>query len=139
MSPSAVDANPQELGSLVMWPFLAAMSSMFLKDSIGTCLVVCEARGKAQIAGGLAAVSDLAGVLVTITSAGLVIQQGWTLKTGGIIAAMMVTSAFGTWFWTKMSNRIAQKGEQGLQADHAPAQVPELSRRIAALEEKVGK
>jgi len=55
----------------------------------------------------------------------------------GVVAAMMVTSDLGTRFWTKMGDHIAKPGEQGLQADHAAAQVPELARRVAALEQKV--
>ena len=119
-----------------MWPFLAAISSMFMKDSINTLLIICEARGKHKLAGHLAAASDLAGLLVTLASAGLVIQHGWTLQTCGVVVAMMVTSDLGTRFWTKMGNRIAQDGEQGMQADRAAAQVPELARRIAALEQQ---
>ena len=116
----------------------AAMGAMFLKDSINTLLVIMEARGRAAIAGHLAAASDFAGMLVTVTSAGLVIQHGWTVEVLVVVVAMMITSDLGTRFWTRVGQRIAQPGEQGLQADHAAAQVPELARRLAAVEARLG-
>ena len=119
-----------------MVAFLAAIGAMALKDSVITVLVIAEARGWARVAAGLAAVADLAGLLVTITSAGLVLKHGWTVQAAGVLVAIMVTSAAGTWFWTRVGNRIARQGEQGIH-DHPEAEVPDLARRVAALEQTI--
>jgi hypothetical protein len=83
-----------------------ACAAMALKDSLGVGLVVAEARGRAWLAGVLDALSDLAIILVTLAGAGAVIVHGWTLRTGVILAAMMLTSFLGTAAWTRLARRI---------------------------------
>lgn len=78
---------------------------MALKDALGTLLVIAEAHGKSILAGAFDAGGDLAFVLVTLFGAGEIITHGWTWHTLEVLVVLMVTSFFGTIFWTKMGSR----------------------------------
>jgi len=86
---------------------------MALKDMLGTLLVIAEARGRAVLAGALDAASDLAMILVTLAGAGEVIVHGWTVHTASLLAAMMVTSFFGTLYWTRVGQKLGARNPGG--------------------------
>ncbi len=88
-----------------MGAVLLACAAMALKDCLGTCLVVAEARGRSVTAGALDAGGDLAAILVTLAGAGEIIVHGWTLHTATILAAMCTTSFCGTIVWTRLATR----------------------------------
>jgi hypothetical protein len=114
----------QALGHITIWTYVLAIGSMVFKDASGTLLVVAEAKGRSVLAGLLDASSDLATVVFTLVGAGSIIVHGWTLQTIGILLAMMVTSFFGTLFWTNVGKRI-----QGDEHTH-----PELATILGRLE-----
>jgi hypothetical protein len=96
-----------------MLAVLLACASMAVKDALGTCLVVCEARGRGMLAGALDAGGDLATILVTLAGAGAVITHGWTTHTVLLLAAMTITSFLGTWFWTEFAEHHLNAGTGG--------------------------
>jgi hypothetical protein len=118
------------LDHITFWTFVGAIGAMALKDALGVLLVICEAKGKAIMAGLLDAGSDVAGVLVTLVGAGEIIIHGWTLQTIGILVAISITSFFGTAYWTRVGSKIGAP-------KHSHAEFLELADRLAALEAKV--
>lgn len=79
---------------------------MAVKDALGTFLVIAEARGRSVLAGAMDALGDIAVVLVTLFGAGEIITHGWTLHTAEVLVVIVVTSFFGTLFWTRIGSRI---------------------------------
>jgi hypothetical protein len=111
---------------------LLACVAMAFKDAIGTLLVIAEARGRAVLAGVLDAAGDFAMILVTLAGAGEVIVHGWTTRTAAILAAMMVTSFFGTILWTWIGHRFV--GQDARIQD----KVDGLATRVAETERQLG-
>jgi len=85
---------------------IAAIVAMAVKDALCTFLTVAEAKGRAWLAGMLDAGNDIAGIVCTVVGAGSIIQQGVNGHTILILAAMTLTSLFGTTLWTKLGRRI---------------------------------
>lgn len=86
----------------LVWACLA----MALRDCFATLLVICEARGRALLAGLLDAAGDLASILVTVLAAGQIILHGWSAHSIVVLAAVMLTSFAGTALWTRVGQRI---------------------------------
>lgn len=86
-------------------PFLLALPfaviGMALSDGCGTFLVVAESRGHAKLAGAMDALKDLANILVTLAGVGEILTTGFTVRSLTILAAIFVTSYFGTAYWTR--------------------------------------
>ncbi len=94
-----------------MLTILLACASMALKDMLGTWLTIAEARGKGWLAGGLDAGYDLASI-VTYGVAGVeVVKHGVSLTSVITLAALSLTSFFGTAAWTKLGQRIGAGGK----------------------------
>ena len=92
-----------------MLTIILACLAMAVRDMLQTFLVIAEARGRSVLAGALDAGGDLATILVTLAGAGEVITHGWNMYTMTVLAAMMITSFFGTLVWTKVGRRIKEK------------------------------
>jgi hypothetical protein len=88
-----------------MIEIMLACVAMACKDAIYTGLVVSQARGYAVASGAFDALGDLASILVTLAGAGVIIVHGWTVHTVTVLAAMCVTSFFGTIVWTRTATR----------------------------------
>lgn len=85
---------------------VGAAVSMAVRDALGTCLVVAEARGRRSLAATLDAVGDLASIAVYTFGAGEIAVHGLTVKSVAVVAVMVVTSWLGTWYWTGFARRF---------------------------------
>jgi len=119
-----------------MFNILLAIVAMAFRDSVVTMLTIFQAKGRGNLAGWCGAVGDIANAFVTLTAAGFVIKHGWSVQAVTIFIAVMITSYCSTRFWTEYGRRFAAQGEEGKLHDHPESHVPELSRRIAVLEEQ---
>jgi len=94
---------------ILLWVALTVAS----KDAIFTLLTVAEARGRAGMAGALAAAGDLANVICMVVGAGSIIVHGFNAAAFAILGTMMLTSLVGTAFWTRLGNRIKSEVPPG--------------------------
>lgn len=89
-----------------MLQILLACVAMAIRDALGTMLVISESHGRDWYAGTFDALGDIASVGVTVLGAGVVIQHGLTWHAVLVLAAMCVTSFFGTTFWTHIGRKL---------------------------------
>lgn len=90
-----------------MWfRVLAACATMAVKDSLGTLLVIAEARGRAWLAGCLDAAMDRAADLSLVFGIGVVLLHGFTGETAVTLTAMSVTSIGVTQVATRWGRRL---------------------------------
>jgi hypothetical protein len=91
---------------------LAVSVSMFFKDGLGTLLVISESRGRKRLAGGLDALQDLVVVITYNLSISGIQKNGYNSHAFQILAVMMVTSFFGTQYWTEFGDRMTDVSKQ---------------------------
>lgn len=89
-----------------MLAIVVACLAMAAQDFFDTMLTVARAKGRPWLSGGLDAIGDLAKVVCVIVGAGTVIADGVTWHSVAVLAAMAVTSFFGTAADVKISRRI---------------------------------
>lgn len=89
-----------------MLTILIACVSMAFKDMTGTFLTVAEARGESWLAGALDTLYDLASIGTYGITGTEVIKHGVSATSVITIAALCVTSFFGTTLWTHIGQRI---------------------------------
>jgi hypothetical protein len=89
-----------------MLDVLVAMGAMAFKDALEEWKMIAAVRGRATLAGALDAAFDVAQWFVFLAAPVDVAVHGWTWHTILVMAAMVVTSFFGTRAWTKIGQRI---------------------------------
>lgn len=119
--------------NITLWTLLGASVAMAVKDCLATLLVVAETRGKARLAGVLDGAGDLATLLVNIVGVGAVISYGWNPWTVAVLLVMMITSTLGTYYWTRLAQRINPQIPVVTQAEFES-----LQREVAELRRKAG-
>lgn len=79
---------------------------MILVDGSSTFETLAKVRSRYKLASFMDALGDDAGLMVQVSAVGSIFLYGVSWRAALVVAAINVTSFFGTWFWTAEADAL---------------------------------